>query len=68
MPMAKRSQIVRLDADTLDRLDTLAADMGPLGVSRAGVIRALLGGVRDGGDVVRRLVEAQADAAAQGGA
>lgn len=65
--MRKRSQIVRLDADTLDRLDRLAADMGPLGVSRAGVIRALVEGARDGGDVIRRLVDARADPAGVGG-
>ena len=60
-----RTQVVRLDEETLARLDALGARMGPLGSSRARVGGALVEAVHDGGDVLRQMVDAAADREAE---
>ena len=67
MAKTQRSQVVRLDHGTLAALDKLAVGLGHLGGSRSAVFRVLVVGCRDGNEALKRLVDARADAAAQGG-
>ena len=68
MAKTQRSQVVRLDHGTLAALDKLADGLGHMGASRAATIRVLVAGCPTGHAALARLLEAQADAAAQGGA